>query len=100
MTDERPVCGCHGEPMRRNGKAANGTQRWRCRIECCDAEARYRSTDKRRVTNHAYDVSEKGRKRHSRYKRSEKGRARDVRYEATPGRMLNKQLDRLSRFHY
>ena len=32
VSEERPLCKCHGEPMFRAGTYGAGKQRWRCRL--------------------------------------------------------------------
>lgn len=33
MSEERPLCDCHGEPMLSGGIRASGTRRWKCRVK-------------------------------------------------------------------
>ena len=66
MTDPRPLCRCHGEPMSKDGPG-----KWGCRQQRRERQRRYQATAKgkakRRVTqkraNHVYNMTERGRVR-------------------------------------
>lgn len=83
-----PLCACHGEPKRNNGRRKDGTVIWTCAVK------------KRQSQRHAqarYVRTELGKANYQRYARSERGRARTATYEKLPHRKLQSQLWELTR---
>jgi hypothetical protein len=83
VTEERPKCECHGEPMHKVG-CRNGKQYWRCAAKNRDGRDRWLelNRDRARAYQHAYYAAH----------REAKDAARMERYWSMTGQEHNRTL--------
>ncbi len=64
----RPVCSCHGEPMRRNGTTRQGVQSWACAVKARASQSRHWASGAGPANRALYLATEDGRVGQARHK--------------------------------